>query len=267
MGIVDRVARSAQRQAGTSMKFPPQHGAWAFLIVPAIIVSFLGAGNGIGLIFFLTWVSGYPVSYFLGRALIMRIRRGSWTAKTKTEIKYAIPWIVITFIGASSLVALRPWLLLYGIVVIVLWSVSVYLSWAGRERGITNDLLLVGLASIEPVLMFQVAKNHSLLSGIPHAIWVTALMCMLFFAGSVVHVKSLIREVKNRNWHTGSLVYHLVILILFLVLVKPWYLSVPFALALVRTIIVKPGLRPGTLGVVELGVSIALITCTVIATV
>lgn len=249
------------------MKFPPQHGAWAFLIVPAIIVSFLGAANGIGLIFFLTWVSAYPVSYFLGRALIMRMRRGSWTAKGKTELQSAIPWIVITFFGASYMVAMRPWLFLYGIVVIALWSVSIYLSWAGRERGITNDLLLVGLASMEPVLMFQVANNYSSLTGIPHSIWVAALMSMLFFAGSVVHVKSLIREVKNRNWHTGSLVYHLLVLVLLLAIARPWYLAIPFALALVRTILVKPGLRPGTLGIVELGVSIALITCTVIATV
>lgn len=247
------------------MKFPPQHGAWAFLIVPAVIVSFLGAGNGIGFIFFLTWVSGYPVSYFLGRALIMRIRRGSWTAKAKTELQSAIPWIAITFFGVSSLVALRPWLSLYGIFVIVLWSISVYLSWAGRERGITNDLLLVGLASMEPVLMYQVAKNHSSLNGIPHEIWIAALMSMLFFAGSVVHVKSLIREVKNRNWRLGSLIYHLVVLALLTVFARPWYLAIPFALALVRTIVVKPGLRPGTLGVVELGVSIALITCTVFA--
>jgi hypothetical protein len=197
----------------------------------------------------------------------MRIRRGSWTAKTKVEVQSAIPWMVITFFGVSLLVALRHWLFLYGVGVIALWSVSVYLSWAGRERGITNDLLLVGLASIEPVLMYQVAKNHSSLNGIPRGIWISAFMCMLFFAGSVVHVKSLIREVKNRNWHTGSLVYHLVILILLLALARPWYLAIPFALALARTIIVKPGLRPGTLGVVELGVSIALITCTVIATV
>ncbi|HEY3292225.1 MAG TPA: YwiC-like family protein [Candidatus Nanopelagicaceae bacterium] len=249
------------------MKFPPQHGAWAFLIVPAIIVSFLGAGNATGLIFFLAWVSGYPVSYFLGRALVMRIRRGKWSSKAKAELRFATPWLVITLVGIALLLVLRPWLIVYGLFVAAIWAISIYLSWAGRERGITNDLLLVGLASMEPVLMYQVAKNHSSLHGLPHGIWIAALMSMIFFAGSVIHVKSLIREVKNRNWHRASLVYHLVVLVLLMVYAKPWYLAIPFALALVRTILVKPGLRPGTLGVVELGVSIALITCTVIATV
>lgn len=247
------------------MKFPPQHGAWAFLIVPAIIVSFLGAANVVGVIFFLTWVSGYPVSYFLGRALIMRIRRRSWTAKAKTELRFAIPWMVITFVGVATLLSLRPWLFVYGLFVIAIWSVSVYLSWAGRERGITNDLLLVGLASMEPVLMYQVAKDHASLHGIPHGIWIVALMSMLFFAGSVIHVKALIREAKNQNWHKGSLAYHVVVLALLLALINPWYLAVPFAFALLRTIVVKPGLRPGTLGIVELGVSIALISTTVFA--
>ena len=249
------------------MKFPPQHGAWAFLIVPAVIVSFLGAGNGLGLIFFLTWVSGYPVSYFLGRALIMRIRRGSWTAKAKGELASATPWIVITFFGVSSLVALRPWLLLYGLAVIALWSISVYLSWAGRERGITNDLLLIALASIEPVLMYQVAKDHGSLSGLPHAIWVAALMSLIFFAGSVVHVKALIREAKNRNWHIGSIVFHAIVLLVFLIFAKRGVLALPFVLAFARTVVMKPGLRPGAIGGVEVAVAVVLVTCTVIATI
>lgn len=233
--------------------------------MPAVIVSFLGAGNGIGLIFFLTWVSGYPISYFLGRALIARIRRGTWTAKARADLQSATPWLVITFFGASSLLSLRPWLFFYGIVVIALWSISVYLSWAGRERGITNDLLLVGLASMEPVLMYQVAKNHASLIGIPHSIWIAALMSLLFFAGSVVHVKSLIREAKNRNWHFASVAFHLLVLVALLLLVRPWYLAIPFAFALARTVFIKPGLRPSALGGVEAVVAIVLVTCTVIA--
>lgn len=247
------------------MKFPPQHGAWAFLIVPAVIVSFLGAGNGLGLIFFLTWVSGYPVSYFLGRALIARIRRGSWTTKAKVELHYLVPWLIINGVGVVALIVYRPWIVFYGIIAVILWAISAYLSWAGRERGITNDLLLIGLASWQPVLMYQVAKDHSILGGLPRSIWITALLLLLFFAGSVVHVKSLIREAKNGKWHIGSVVFHLVVLISLLLFVRPWYLAIPFALALLRTIVIKPGLRPGVLGIVEAGVALALVVGTVIA--
>jgi hypothetical protein len=249
------------------VKLPPQHGAWAFLIVPAVMVAFLGGGNWLGALFFLVWISGYPVSYFLGRALIARIRRGKWTSKARTELHYLLPWAIINVAALVTLISIRPWIISYGILIFALWAISVYLSWAGRERGIVNDLLLIGLASIAPILMYQAANNHSSLRGLPHSIWISALMSLLFFAGSVVHVKALIREVKNRNWHYGSIIFHIVVFALLLLFAKPWVLAIPFAFALVRTIVIKPGLRPGTLGIVELGVSILLIACTVLATI
>jgi len=233
--------------------------------VPAVIVSFLGAGNWIGLVFFLTWVSGYPVSYFLGRALVARVRRGAWTSKAKTELQYLGSWLAINAIGVITLVVLRPWIIYYGIIVIALWAISVYLSWAGHERGIINDLVLVGLASLAPVLMYQVAKNHSSLRDLPHSIWIAALMSLLYFAGSVVHVKALIREAKNRNWHFASIAFHVVVLGLLLLFARPWPLSIPFAIALVRTVIIKPGLRPGLIGIVEAVVALSLVICTVSA--
>lgn len=247
------------------MKFPPQHGAWAFLIVPAIIVSFLGANNWVGALFFLAWVSGYPVSYFLGRALISRIRRGTWTNKARKELEYLLPWLIVSGIASITLISVRPWIISYGILVVALWSVSVYLSWSGRERGIVNDLLLVGLASMAPIMMYQAASNHFSLRDLPHSVWISTLMSLLFFTGSVIHVKSLIREVENRSWHKASIIFHATVLVLMFVFAKPWILLIPFVLALLRTIVIKPGLRPGTLGIVELSVSISLIVCTVIA--
>ena len=246
------------------MKFPPQHGAWAFLIVPAVIVAFLGAGNWMGLIFFLTWVSGYPVSYFLGRALVARIRRGSWSSKARTELRYLLPWSLISGVGVVTLILYRPWILPYGILVVLLWSVSVSLSWAGRERGISNVLLLVVIASLAPLLMYQVAKDHPASQGLPNSIWIATLMSLLFFTGSVLHVKALIREAKNRKWHSGSILFHLIVLVSILILAKHRLLALPFALALVRTVVIKPGLRPGVIGIVEAIVALALVASTAI---
>lgn len=160
---------------------------------------------------------------------------------------------------------MRPWIVLPGALVVALWSISIYLSWAGRERGITNDVLLVALASYAPILMYQVAKDEGSLKHLPHSIWIAALVCLLFFIGSVAHVKALIREARNRDWHIGSMWFHVVALLVIGYVIHSWLLAIPFALALVRTVYMKPGLRPGKIGAVEAVVALGVVFCTVVA--
>lgn len=247
------------------MKFPPQHGAWAFLIVPLLLGSFLGAANWLGLLFSITWVAAYPLSYFGGRAFLARVRRGSWTTRAQSELRSVIPWAVLTLIGTSALITMRPWILLPGALIVVLWSISIYLTWLGRERGITNDLLLVVLASIAPILMYAIANDQRSLNFIPHSIWIASLATLLFFVGSVLHVKALIREAKKRRWHIASIGFHIAVVVAVAPITRSWWLVIPFTAALVRTVVMKPGLKPGRIGIVELVVSILLIISTVIA--
>ena len=247
-----------------SVKFPKQHGAWAFLIVPLLLGSFLGSANWVGSVFALTWITAYPVSYFGGRAFLTRVRRGSWTTRARSELRSAIPWASIALIGAIALVVMRPWILMPGALIAALWSVSIYLSWLGRERGITNDLLLVVLASVAPVLMYSVANDQRSLNLVPRSIWVAAVVSLLFFVSSVLHVKALIRGAKDRRWHIVSIGFHVVAL-LALVLATHWWLVIPFTLALGRTVVMKPGLRPGKIGAIESVVALFVVICTVVA--
>lgn len=245
------------------VQFPPQHGAWAFLIVPLILAALLGSATWIGLVFAITWVAAYPVSYFGGRGLLMRIRRGNFTTKTKNEFRAAIPWTIITAVGAIILIAARPWIVVPGIVVAAIWSVSLWLTWIGRERGITNDLLLTVLASIAAPFMWAVANDRPSLGGIPDALWLTAVVCLLFFVGSVFHIKSLIREADDRRWHWASVVFHVVALVIAVAI--SWWLAIPFVAALTRANMIKPRLKPGQLGAVESVVSVLLVVFTFIA--
>jgi hypothetical protein len=228
------------------------------------MAAFLGAGTMLGLIFSITWVTAYPLSYFSGRALVARLRRGSWTVRAINELRLARPWGLLTAIGAVALITLRPWIILPGLLVVALWAVSVYLSWAGRERGITNDLLLILLASIAPILMYQVAKDQSSIRNLPHAIWIASYICLLFFVGSVLHVKALIREAKNPRWHTASICFHVVVLIILPATTHSWWLAASFLFPLVRTLVMKPGGRPGKIGIVEVVVAFLIITVTVL---
>lgn len=241
------------------MKFPPQHGAWAFLIVPTVMALFLGAGNWLGWVFLLTWIGAYPFTYFASRAVIARVRRGAWTSKATKELRSAFEWSFIALVGSVILIANRPWIVFSGAVVILIWGLSTYLSWAGHERGISNDILLIALASAAPVLMYQVANDKKSFGEVPHAIWIASLLSLLYFFGSVLHVKALIREAKNPLWHWGSVLFHALVVAGLASSSQPAWLVLPFVLGFARTTVMKPGLRPGRIGMIEGVVALALV--------
>ncbi|MCY0948437.1 hypothetical protein [Streptomyces sp. H27-S2] len=59
-----------------------------------------------------------------------------------------------------------------------------------------------------------------------------ALACLLYFAGTVPYVKTMIRERNSRAYHRGSAAYHAVALAVAACL-SPW-LALPFAAYLAR---------------------------------
>ncbi len=245
-----------------AIAIPPQHGAWAFLIVPLILGALLGAGTWLGLVFAVTWVAAYPVSYFGGRGLLMRIRRGQFTTKTKAEFRAAVPWAVVAAVGAVVLIVARPWIVVPGVVVGVIWMASLWLTWIGRERGLTNDLLLTALASIATPFMWAVANDVTALDAVPPGIWQAAAVSLLFFVGSVLHVKSLIRGARDARWHWASVAFHVVALVLATAMT--WWLAAPFLVALARTVAMPKGLTPKQIGLTEAAVTALLVACAAI---
>lgn len=237
--------------------FPPQHGAWAFLVVPLVVSALLGAASWLSLVFAVTWICAYPTSYFGSRAVMIRIRRGSWSRLASAARAATIPWLVVSLIGSVVLLVFRPPLVIPGVVVIALWGVTVWFTWIGRERGIVNDLILVLLSAVAvPMMWFVVYPT------VPGNIWLAAFACVVFFTGSVLHVKSLIREADDRRWHAASIGYHFIALIVMAV-VSPWFI-IGFLPALARTLFMKPPLRPGVIGAVEAVVSVLFIAACVL---
>lgn len=251
------------RAARVRIAVPPQHGAWAFLIVPLVLAAGLGAASWLGLLFALGWVAAYPVGYFAGGALATRIRRRRWTTRARRELGSAIPWAVVAGLAGIVLVWMRPWLLVAGLVVVAMYAVSIALTVAGRERGITNDLVLVVLATVAIPLMWMIVHDDPTPTNLPAGIRLGMLVSLVFFTGCVLHVKSLIREANDPRWHVASIVFHVVALIGMTAV--SWWFLVAFAPALVRTIVIKPGMRPARIGLVETAMSVLVIASTLLA--
>ncbi len=234
------------------LAIPNQHGAWAFLAVPVLLVFILAGWTAIGACFALAWFLSYPASFYLSRAVVIRWRRGSWSRLAKRELANAAPWIVLALVPVSVLLALRPWLIPIGALLAVLWTASLWLSRTGRERGVGNDLLLVAQAALAVPLMWAITID----AWPPPAAWTTAGICLAFFTGSVLHVKSLIREAGDRRWAVASRVFHTVALAVGFL--SPW-LFLPFGVAAVRAYAVPAGTRPGIIGAVESLVSVLVV--------
>ncbi len=235
---------------------PPQHGAWAFLIVP-LIAGFICAGmTWIGLLFAVAWIVAYPVGYFGGRALTVRLRRGSWTALARRESSRAIPWAIALGVVAVPLLIARPWLLLAAVAVALAWWLSLAITLRGSARGLANDGLLVLLAMVAVPLVWAVTANPNREVSVGDLIVVTAATGVFLF-GSVLHVKALLRKAKSVGFRRLSLGYHVIALVAF-TLISPWWI-VGFGPALARDALMRPGLRPGTIGAVESIVSVCFV--------
>jgi hypothetical protein len=231
---------------------PNQHGAWAFLAVPLLLGLALVGVTPIGLAFAAAWLLAYPATYYLGRAVVIRWRRGTWTRLARREWSHAVPWVAAAGSVSLLLVVLRPWLMAVGGALAAAWAASLWLTRTGHERGVTNDLLLVGQAALAVPLLWAVTID----AWPPADSWWAAGVCAVFFTGSVLHVKSLIREADDHRWALGSRAFN--VAALGMGLLSPWLL-IPFGAAAVRAFAVRPGTRPGVIGAVEAVVSVLVV--------
>lgn len=256
---------SRSRSRHWTAYIPPQHGAWAFLIVPLVVGFTLAPITSAGVAFALAWILAYPVGYFGGRGLLVRIRRGSLTRLARREFRRGVPWaIALALVGVPLLVA-RPWLALAGFVVAAVWSASLVITLRRSERDLGNDLVLVVLAVLAVPLVWLVSAPGATPAGgfwpdsvaIPGELWLATAATGTFLFGSVLHVKSLLREAGNVRFRRLSVGYHVVALVVFAV-ASLWWL-VGFGPALIRSVLLRPGLRPAMIGAVETVVAILFV--------
>lgn len=117
-----------------------------------------------------------------------------------------------------------------------------------KERWFINDL--IAITALSALLLFAYGLTEP---AIQSEAYIYTLINILFFTGSVFHVKSLIREKHNKTFHKASLMYHVAVVILTFAL--QWYgAALGLLVSLVKTLFVpkKYLMRPMQIGVVEI---------------
>lgn len=231
---------------------PHQHGAWAMLAVPYAAGVLLGDHpTWAQLPLFAAWLLAYLAAFHAQQWL--RLRRLS--RNPRAAARHVRPALVLGALLAAvglPLAVAYPWLLLAAAAMTPFLAINAWHARVNRERALLN-----GLAAVVPACgMLLVALRlggGTLAEGLA-----PALVCLLYFAGTVPYVKTMIRERKSAAYRRGSVAYHAAAL-LAAALLNPW-LALPFAVYLARAAVLPGrGLKVPVVGAVEVGCSLLLL--------
>lgn len=230
---------------------PDQHGAWAMLTVPFLAGTFLspepGPQHGLLLA---AWLLGYAAVFHAQQWLRLRRVAARRPEVARRHVRPALVLGAATALAGIPLAVLHPWLLLAGAAAAPFVAVNTRYAWRNRERALAN-----GLAAVVPACGMLLVAARLGGGGLP---WAPAAACLLYFAGTVPYVKTMIRERNSRTYYRGSVTYHAAATALAACL-SPW-LALPFAAYLARAIALPGrGLKVPLVGAVELACSAALL--------
>jgi len=225
------------------------------LLVPFALGPFAATPTWSSLLLLVAWLSAYLASYFAlrwwkTRTLAHRGRRFQAPA-----LGYAA---VLTVSGAA-LVAIEPWLLAAALAFVPFEAAAVGLALHGKERSLIAGISSATAASLMAPVAYHLAggDDQSLAFALFGVSW-------LAFTGTVLHVKSTIRERDNPRSRVASIAFHVVALG-----AATWIdpvLAIPFGFLLLRAVLVpQHGWRPAQIGAVEIIGSLLVLTVPLLA--
>lgn len=239
---------------------PKQHGAWAMMIVPFLLgLIAAGRADALGwghLTLFAFWMLGY---------FAFNAASGWLKAAKRQRPKYFKPLLIYSAAAALFglltllLTGLRP--LPWALAFVPLIVPAFWLAGNRKERATIGGFLTIAAAA----LMVPVARYlyPSSTDDWPH-VTATAVLIFAYFFGTVLFVKTNIRERGSKTYLVASIAYHAAIVVLAVVLaalgLAGWWWTPVLVAVLIRAIIVPPmRLKPMVLGIGEIVVCLAIL--------
>lgn len=171
------------------------------LVVPWLFgfVAVLRAGGPILslLLLLVTWMVGYfaffAVSQWLRSRMKPRFRRAALTYSG-----------IAGLLGIGLLVLRTEWLS-WGAAFAPLVTLSLWLAWKRRDRSLLSGVSTVAAASMLPMVMLS---DGLWPWTVPATMVAVSLVCFGYFFGTVLYVKTIIRERGHRAWVAASVGWH-----------------------------------------------------------
>ncbi|OEG00019.1 hypothetical protein BHF71_06560 [Vulcanibacillus modesticaldus] len=224
---------------------PKEHGAWAMWIAPFIIGATLSQFKWLHVILFFSIFFLYiSISPFLQGIRQPRDRKQMW--------KYAVTYLVIGTIIGIPVIINHPKLIYLSVAIISLF-VNIYYIKIKKERSLLNDLISIMALTSTIFASYKVGTNYvdsSILNKTIVNVWI---LNILFFFGSALYVKSLVREKDNHSFKIFANLYMLLLPIIGY-MVGDIYVGLAFVLSFLRMLYShrKNNLSIRKIGIIEI---------------
>ncbi len=187
----------------------------------------------------------YLASYPLLQSLRYPSERLFW-------LRWAGGYGAVAALFGLPLVWMRPLLLVVGLVALAGFAVNAWFARQRNERHLLNDL--VAMAGLNLAVVAGYVVGTARLDAEAWGLWV---LCLLYFFGTALHVKSLIRERRNPWMKVMAVVYVLAVPAVLAMVVHRW-LAVAYLPAALRTLAIPQNHRfkAIVLGVIEIVCSV-----------
>lgn len=224
---------------------PHEHGAWMMWLSP-LVVGLAGTAWHpskpllVGAVLF-----AYLTSYPLLQSLRYPSQKSYW-------LRWAVGYGVVAGVFVLPLVWMRPILLVVGLIAQAGFAMNAWFARQRKERHMLNDLVAMAGLNLTVVAAYAVGKGR-----LDAGAWSLWGLCLLYFFGAALHVKSLIRERRNRLLKAVAIGYALAVPALLGLAVQP-LLAVAYLPAAIRTLVIPQNhhFKAIVLGVVEIVCSV-----------
>ena len=225
---------------------PNQHGAWAMLAAPAL-AGIISSGPTLAQVVLTAfWFSGYLAFQATGLWLKSR-RKSRWWPPVRTYGVLAAGLGLITVVLDPGLVRWVP-----------LFLVPAALGLFAYARRDDRSLLSGVTTTAAACLFAPVAHDAGQHQDWPR-IWLLTLVLALYFIGTVLYVKTMIRERESAGYRLGSITYHVAAL-LIVAAAGHWWLAGVFAVLLLRAAVLpRLTLSPKQVGIIETVLTVAVL--------
>lgn len=230
-----------------------QYGAIVMALLPFVYGMLLASPVWAHFFLLLAWFTMYLLSYPM-----LSLFKGKNMAEYK---KWTIIYGVAAFLFALPAIFYNWQILFFIAAMFPFVLVSIYYTKKKDERNLLNDLAGIAIFALAGMGSYYFSDR----TFDEKILWV-AIYPTLFFIGTTLYVKSMMRERKNPRYFWASVIFHLLCVLIFVVS-QQFILALAFVPGLVRAVYLPTKkLSVMQVGLIEFAITVVFFILLLIAT-